>query len=82
MDTISVKIERKGLEMDINREDFALQLQTWRLRTGRTQKEAGQLLGCSRYTIIDIEKAKPISWRMAYRVFAHFADQLRKEVQR
>lgn len=79
MDTIEVKIERKGLEMNINREDFALQLQTWRLRTGRTQEEAGKLLGCSRYIIIDIEKAKPISWRMAYRVFAHFAEQLREE---
>lgn len=76
-----MKIERKGLEMEINREDFAMQLLTWRLRTGRSQIEAGKILGCSRYTIIDIEKAKPISWRMAYRVFARFAEQLRKEVR-
>lgn len=74
-----MKIERKGLEMEINREDFGLQLLTWRLRTGRSQIEAGKILGCSRYTIIDIEKAKPISWRMAYRVFARFAEQLRHE---
>ena len=82
MDTIEVKIERKGLEMDINREDFAVQMMTWRLRTGRTQKEAAQLFGSSRYTSLDIEKAKPISWRMASRVFARFAEQLRKEAQR
>ena len=81
MEHVEVKIERRGLEADIDRQDFAYQLLTWRIRTGRTQKEVAELFGCSRYTIIDIEKAKPIGWRMAYRVFARFAEQLRKENQ-
>ena len=80
METIEVRIERKGLEMDIDRESFALELKTWRIRKGYTQEEAGKLLGCSRYVIIDCEKAKSISWRMAYRVFARLAEQIRKEV--
>lgn len=79
MEHIEVKLERKGLEMDLDREAFAIELQTWRLRTGLTQVDAGKILGCSRYTIIDIEKAKPVSWRMAYKIFARFAQQLRKE---
>lgn len=82
MEQIEVKIERKGLEADIDRQDFAYQLQLWRLRSGKSQAEAGQTLGCSRYTIIDIEHARPISWRMAYKVFARFAEQLRKEAVR
>lgn len=79
MESIEVKLERKGLELDMDREAFAIQLKTWRIRSGLTQIEAGKLFGCSRYTIIDIEKAKPVSWRTAYKVFARFAEHLRKE---
>lgn len=82
METIEVKIERKGLEVDMDREAFALALKTWRIRQGKTQEEVGQMFGCSRYSILRIEKALPISWRMAYRVFANLAEELRKEGQR
>lgn len=79
MESIKVEMKVRGIGMDVDRNDFALALKTWRIRKGLTQTEAGQLLGTSRYTIIRIEKAKEISWPMAYRVFARFADELRKE---
>ena len=79
---MNIEIKQDGLKMDMDRQAFALELQTWRIRTGRTQIEAGEILGCSRYTIIDVEHAKPVSWRTAYKLFARLAEQLRKEAQR
>ncbi len=32
MKKIEVKMEPNGLEMDVNRQEFALALKTWRLR--------------------------------------------------
>lgn len=80
MKKISVKMKRKGLEMDINQQDFAMALKTWRLRQGLTQEEVGQRWGCSRFTIIRAEKAKQLTWEMAYKLFAKLAGELEKEV--
>lgn len=70
-----------GLEMDVDKNEFALALKTWRLRSGLTQREAGNRFGVSRYTIMKAENAKNVTWEMAYRLFAKLADELRKEAQ-
>lgn len=70
-----------GLQMDVDKEEFALALKTWRLRAGLTQKEVGQRWGCSRFTIMRAERAKSVTWEMAYRLFAKLANELRKEAE-
>lgn len=79
MEKIVVKMKPKGLEMDVNKEEFALALKTWRLRQGLTQEEVGQRWGCSRYTIMRAEKAKNLTWEMAYKMFAKLSRELTKE---
>lgn len=79
MEQIKVEFKPKGLEMDVDRQQFALALKTWRLRANLTQKEVGQRWGCSRWTILRAEQAKDVSWTSAYRLFAHLAKELREE---
>lgn len=81
MEKIEAKMERNGLRMETDREEFAMALKTWRLRSGQSQDEVARRWGCSRYTILRAERAKQISWMMAYRLFAHLAEELRKENQ-
>lgn len=78
---ITPSMTQKGLEMDMDKEQFAMALKTWRLRNGYTQRAVGKMFGCSRYTIIRAENAQTITWEMAYRLFARLSDQLRKEAQ-
>lgn len=79
MKQIKVEMKRQGLEMEINKQDFAMALKTWRLRQGLTQKEVGERWGCSRFTIIRAESAKNVTWEMAYKLFAKLATELEKE---
>lgn len=79
--TITPTMTQRGLEMDVDKEQFAMALRTWRLRQGLTQREVGKMFGCSRYTIIRAENAQTLTWEMAYRLFARLSDQLRKEAQ-
>ena len=79
MEKIVVKMKPKGLEMDVNKEEFALALKTWRLRQGLTQEEVGERWGCSRWTIMRAEKAKNLTWEMAYKMFAKLSRELTKE---
>lgn len=79
METIKVTFKQKGLSLETNKNEFALALKTWRLRNGLTQAQVGQRWGCSRYTIMRAEKAKDITWEMAYRLFAKLSEELRKE---
>lgn len=81
MEQIKVEMKPNGLEMDVDKNEFALALKTWRLRSGLTQREAGQRFGVSRYTIMKAENAKNVTWEMAYRLFAKLAVELRKEGQ-
>lgn len=76
---IKVTMEPKGLAMDVNRQEFALALKTWRLRNGLTQRQAGERFGCSRYTIIRAESGRNVTWETAYRLFAKLAQELKKE---
>lgn len=79
MKKIEVKMEPNGLEMDVNRQEFALALKTWRLRRGLTQKQVGDAWGVSRWTIIRAESARDVTWETAYRLFARLSQELRKE---
>lgn len=79
MEQIKVEMKPKGLTMDVNKNEFALALKTWRLRQGLLQREVAEMFGCSRYTIMKAENAKTVTWEMAYRLFAKLAAELRKE---
>lgn len=79
MKKIEVKMEARGLEMDVNKQEFALALKTWRLRNALTQKEAGERWGMSRFTIMRAESGKNITWEMAYKLFAKLSQELKKE---
>lgn len=79
MKKIEVKMEPNGLEMDVNRQEFALALKTWRLRHGLTQKQVGDAWGVSRWTIMRAESARDVTWETAYRLFARLSLELRKE---
>lgn len=79
MKKIELKMERKGPEMDVDKQEFAMALKTWRLRQGLTQEELGKRWGCSRFTIIRAERAKDVTWEMAYRLFARLAIELENE---
>ena len=79
MEKIEVKMEQKGLEMDIDKQAFALALKTWRLRQGLTQKQVADKWQVSRFTILRAESAKNLTWMMAYRLFARLAEELKKE---
>lgn len=72
-------MEPKGLAMDVNRQEFALALKTWRLRNGLTQRQVGERFGCSRYTIIRAESGRNVTWETAYRLFAKLSQELKKE---
>lgn len=80
MEKIVAEIKPQGVTMDVDRQQFALALKTWRLRANLTQREVGEMWNTSRYTIMRAEKAKPISWEQAYKLFAHLSEELRKEV--
>lgn len=79
MKKIEVKMEQRGLGMEVDKEAFAMALKTWRLRQGLTQAQVGERWGCSRYTILRAEGAKNITWMMAYKMFAKLSEELRKE---
>lgn len=79
MEQIKVEMKPNGLEMDVDKNEFALALKTWRLRQGLTQKQAGERFGVSRFTIIRAENARNVTWETAYRLFAKLAIELRKE---
>lgn len=76
---VTIKYNPERLKVDIDKNEFALALKTWRLRNGLTQKQAGEIIGCSRYTIMRAESGDKISWESAYRMFAKLARELEKE---
>lgn len=81
METIKVEIKPKGLEMECDRQEFALALKTWRLRNAYTQRTVAGLFGVSRYTIMRAEAAQLITWEMAYRLFTRLTSELVKEAK-
>ena len=81
MEQINATMTPKGLEMECDKQEFALALKTWRLRRGLTQQQVGDLFGCSRYTIMRAENAKDVTWESAYKLFAKLSTQLSKEAK-
>lgn len=79
MEQIKVEMKPQGLTMEADRQEVALALKTWRLRSGLTQKQVGEKFGMSRYTIMRVEAARDVTWEMAYRVFAKLSAELAKE---
>ena len=71
--------ESKGREMTFDRDAFALELKTYRLRQGLTQRQLGDKWGLSRYTIMRAELAKNLTWESAYRLFARLSQELKEE---
>lgn len=78
---LHVSAEPRGLEMEIDREKFALALHTWRLRAGLTQVEAAKKFGVCRKSILKAENGRHINWATAYRIFAHLAQALKEEAE-
>ncbi len=81
MEQIKVEFKPNGLEMEMDKQQFALALKTWRLRQGLTQRQLGDRWGVSRFTIIRAETGKTLTWEFAYKLFAKLAGELRKEGQ-
>ena len=80
MKPITVRMQQiKGVAMECDREQFAIALKTWRLRNGLTQKDAGKILGVSRWTMMKAEAARAITWETTYRLFAGLSKELEKE---
>lgn len=79
MKQIKVEMKQQGLTMEVDKNEFALALKTWRLRQGLLQREVAEKFGCTRYTIMKAENAKTVTWEMAYRLFAKLAVELKKE---
>lgn len=70
---------QKGLSIEIDRQEFALALKTWRLRQALTQKQLAERWQTNRFAIIKAEGAKPLSWEIAYKLFAKLSRELRNE---
>ena len=68
-----------GLRVDIDRQEFALELKKWRLRKAYTQQQVAERWGISRYTIIRAERAQNLTWEMAYRCFNAWSHELISE---
>lgn len=79
MEKINVTMKRQGVRMTSNREDVALAVKTYRLRSGETQACLGKRWGMSRWSVMKIEAGKPVSWELAYRAFARLSEDLEKE---
>lgn len=67
--------------MEADKNEFALALKTWRLRSGLTQSQVAEKWGCSRFTIMRAENARTVTWEMAYRLFAKLSNELKEEQQ-
>lgn len=76
---ITLTMSAQGVDMNVNREEMALALKQWRIRNDLTQRQLSARWNISRESIIRIEKAKPVTWQLAYRVFAKLSQELRQE---
>lgn len=79
MKQIKCEMKQEGLTMEVDREKFAMALKTWRIRSNKTQRQVAELWNVSRFTIMRAEAAKPLTWEMAYRLFARLSTELANE---
>lgn len=76
---VKAVMKRDHLTMNVDKEEFAMALKTWRLRNNLTQKEVAERWGVSRWTLLRAEKCVKLSWTIAYRLFAKLAKELQEE---
>lgn len=76
---VHATMQRQGVTMETDVEEFAMALKTYRLRQGLTQAQLGAKWGLSRYTILRAETCKRVNWTTTYRLFNKLAAELRKE---
>lgn len=69
----------KGLQLEIDRQEFALALKTWRLRQALTQKQVAARWNTNRFIIIKAENAQPMTWESAYKLFNALSKELSNE---
>lgn len=74
-----LEMKQEDLTMQVDRKAFALELKTWRLRTGRTQREVAKDWGVSRWTILRAEGGKEIAWETAYKLYYLLSQALKEE---
>lgn len=78
----NVEIRQDGLNLEIDRQQFAIALKTFRLRHDLTQKQLGERWGVTRFVILNAEKGKGCSWAHAYKLFAKLSNELEKEADK
>ena len=76
---IKCTMKAKNLTMECDRKEFALAVKTWRLRAGLTQQQVARRWGVSRFTIMRAERARALTWEMAYRLFNKLSYELEHE---
>lgn len=74
-------LKRAGLTLTADRADVSIAIKTYRLRQDLTQEQLAEQWGISRYTIMRLEAARPVSWEMTYRVWAKLSDALTNETR-
>ena len=72
-------MKRAGLTLTADRCDVSIAIKTYRLRQNLTQEQLAEQWGISRYTIMRLEAARPVSWEMTYKVWARLTDALTNE---
>lgn len=75
------QMKRRGLTMEADREEIAMSLKTYRLRSGKTQQCLADEWGVSRYTLIRLEACKHVSWEIMYRVYNMLLRSLEREAR-
>ena len=81
MEEIKANNNPQKINVELDKKEFALALKTWRLRSGLTQQQVGEMWGCTRYTIMRAEAGRNITWEQAYRMFAKLSRQLEQEAK-
>ena len=72
-------MKRAGLTLTADRADVSIAIKTFRLRQNLTQEQLAERWDISRYTIMRLEAARPVSWEMTYKVWARLSDDLTQE---
>ena len=76
---IKCTMKAKNLTMECARNEFALAVKTWRLRAALTQEQVARRWGVSRFTSMRAERARALTWEMAYRLFNKLSYELEHE---
>ena len=72
-------LKRAGLTLTADRADVSIAIKTYRLRQDLTQEQLADKWNISRYTIMRLEAARPVSWEMTYKVWARLSEDLANE---